>query len=266
MIDIYICDYSYHTKPIHFSYKSGLPYYFFRLQTRGNCDIVLKDETITLEKGDFILLKPGDYSELFVDAQENYTANETRDDGSGDYFVLCDGEWIDQWWESKERSTIYKINQDEQLISLWNHLIVERRRPKSAYSDALETYLLQALCVSIDRIIDATSLNRPAVVTRMMRFIDSNALTHFKIDDVANHVGLSNSRASHLFKDNLGQTMIEYAIKIRLSSAIERMKYSALPLEQIAIECGFGSYAYFHKVFKKKFGVSPGAYRRVSKY
>lgn len=262
MINIYICDYVYNTQPVHIDNKAGLPYYLLRLQTRGSSELVLKDRKITLEKGGLFLMKPGERYELKMKGQDEHSRKNSYSDGSGEYFLFCDGEWIENWWASKERSMFYKINQDERLISLWNHLIVERRRPPSEYRSALETYLLQALCVSIDRAIYATSLNRPAVVTQMLRYIDENALMNFKIDDVAQHVGLSKSRAAHLFKDTLDQSMIEYAIKIRLSAAIERMKYSNMTLEQIAVECGFGSYPYFHKVFKKQFGVSPGAYRK----
>jgi AraC family transcriptional regulator of arabinose operon len=57
--------------------------------------------------------------------------------------------------------------------------------------------------------------------------------------------------------------MMEYVQEIRLSAAIERMKYTTMTLEQIAVDCGFGTYPYFHKVFKKKYGMAPGAYRRM---
>jgi AraC family transcriptional regulator of arabinose operon len=41
------------------------------------------------------------------------------------------------------------------------------------------------------------------------------------------------------------------------------MKYTSLTLEQIAEDCGFGTYPYFHRVFHKKYGVAPGIYRRM---
>ncbi|WP_420852214.1 helix-turn-helix domain-containing protein [Paenibacillus hamazuiensis] len=64
-----------------------------------------------------------------------------------------------------------------------------------------------------------------------------------------------------MFKQIFGKTMIQYALEIRLSTAIERMKYSTMTLEQIAESCGFGSYSYFHRVFREKYGVSPTDYR-----
>ena len=54
--------------------------------------------------------------------------------------------------------------------------------------------------------------------------------------------------------------MIQYAMDIRLALALERMNYSKLTLNQIAESSGFGSYAYFHRVFRERFGMSPSQY------
>jgi transcriptional regulator GlxA family with amidase domain len=52
--------------------------------------------------------------------------------------------------------------------------------------------------------------------------------------------------------------MIVYALEIRLTTATERMKYTSMTLEQIAENCGFETYPYFHKVFCKKNVEAPG--------
>jgi AraC-like DNA-binding protein len=36
------------------------------------------------------------------------------------------------------------------------------------------------------------------------------------------------------------------------------MKYTAMTLEHIVEDCGFGSYPYFHRVFHKKYDLAPG--------
>ncbi|MCM3627814.1 AraC family transcriptional regulator [Paenibacillus glycanilyticus] len=47
-----------------------------------------------------------------------------------------------------------------------------------------------------------------------------------------------------------------------MSRAINLLNHSALSLEQIAAETGLGSYAYFHRLFRERYGMSPGAYRK----
>ncbi|MEH7335002.1 AraC family transcriptional regulator [Neobacillus drentensis] len=254
MTNIYFCGYSYHTNGYHSQHKSGYPSYLFRLQTEGNCEVVVKGKKRNLEKGDLLLIKPGDHYELLVKAGQN----------SGDFHLVCEGTWVNQWWSRSAKPEVSRIDLDEKLIALWRNIMIEKRRPSSSQNEELTGYLLRALCLSLERAVNETvpTVNLPYTVTRMMRYIEEHATTPFKIEDVARHAGLSVSRSVHLFKISVGKTMMEYTLEIRLSAGIERMKYTTMSLEQIAVDCGFGSYPYFHKVFKKKYGIAPGAFRR----
>ncbi|WP_332633541.1 AraC family transcriptional regulator [Halalkalibacter flavus] len=254
MLHIGVCSFSFHSKPFYSSYKFGLQDYLFRLQTEGTCQIVINGKAIDAEKGDLILLKPGDDYELKIEEGQN----------SGDFYVFCNGPWLDEWWKRSKKPSISRIHLDEKILSLWRQIIIEERRPSTAENKELKNYLMMALCLYLERAANETntSLDRPPIVTRMMRFIEEQALTSFKIQEVAEHVELSVSRAVHLFKEYVGKTMIEYAQEIRLAAAKDQMKYTSMPLDQIAENCGFGSYTYFHKVFKMKYGKAPGALRR----
>ncbi|MEH6905811.1 AraC family transcriptional regulator [Bacillus sp. AFS006103] len=252
--NILFCGYSFHTNGYHSQHKSGYPSYLFRLQTEGHCEVIVKGRKVNLEKGDLLLIKPGDHYELLVkDGQI-----------SGDYHLVCDGTWLDDWWSRSTKQEISRIDLDEKLLALWRHIMMEKRRPASIENEELTGYLLRALCLTLERTVQetVTTINHPYSVTRMMRYIEEHATSNFKVEEVALHAGLSVSRSVHLFKNSIGKTMMEYALEIRMSAAIERMKYSSMTLEQIADECGFGAYSYFHRVFKKKYGVAPGEYRR----
>ena len=254
--NIFFCGYSYHTQQFHSQHKSGFPVYLFRLQTEGICEVVAKGRRMELKKGDLLLIQPGDHYELFVKERQN----------SGDYHLACEGAWVEEWWNRSAKPTVSRIDLDEKLLSLWRYIIVEKRRPPSQENEELTEYLLRSLCLSLERTINETapSFSYPYTVTRMMRYIEEHATAVFKVEEVAQHAGLSVSRSVHLFKKSVGKTMMEYAQEVRLSAAMERMKYTTMTLEQIAENCGFGAYPYFHKVFKKKYGVAPGAYKRLN--
>ncbi|MGM0875247.1 MAG: AraC family transcriptional regulator [Bacillota bacterium] len=254
--NIFLCGYSYHTQRFHSQHKSGFPGYLFRLQTEGVCEVVVNGRKMELEKGNLLLIKPGEYYELLVKENQN----------SGDYYLACEGAWVNEWWSRSIKPAVSCIDLDGKLLTLWRHIIIEKRRPSSKENDELTDYLLRSLCLSLDRAVNETtsSFSHPYTVTRMMRYIEEHATTVFKIEEVAVHAGLSISRAGHLFKNSVGKTMVEYAQEIRLSVAIERMEYTTMTLEHIAETCGFGTYPYFHKVFKKKYGVAPGTYRRLN--
>ncbi|WP_240458688.1 AraC family transcriptional regulator [Virgibacillus sp. Bac330] len=255
MIQIGYCGYAYHTNGYFATHKNGYDSYLFRLQTEGVSQAVIKDKKIHLEKGDIIFVAPGEYYQLQIEGGQ----------ASGDYHIFFSGEWVDQWWNRFNKPTTIKIDLTDKIVSLWRYLIAEKRRPLSDKNDELMGYLFRSLCLLIERAIkDQAAHCRPFVVTKMMRYIEENATTGFTVDDVANHAMLSVSRSVHLFKQYTNKTIIEYAQEIRLAAAIDQMKYTNMTLEHIAENCGFGAYPYFHRVFKKVYGVSPGIYRKTS--
>jgi AraC family transcriptional regulator of arabinose operon len=259
-IELLTCGYSFHMERFYMSHKGGLPSFLFRLQTEGSCEAMVEGAMKPIAAGDLLLYKPGDSYELLVEKPSDHPEAKIA---SGDYFLFCRGAWIEAWWSRSHKPTCSRIGLDEKLLSLWRQLILEKLRMEDADPE-LMGYLLQALCLNLERAASETvSLQGiPFTGTRMKRYIEAHASMTFKLEEVAGHVGLSVSRAVHLFKEYFGKTMIEYAQEVRLSSALERMQYSAMNLEQIAESCGFGSYPYFHRVFKAKHGISPNDYRK----
>ncbi len=216
---------------------------------------------VPIQGGDLLLFKPGDPYELRI--EEHDTPRNGAVVASGDYYVMCRGTWLDEWWNRvPSRPPLTRINMSESLLGTWRQLILERRRIGEENPEITD-YLLRTLCLQLERAVSETNAYRGKSFTgaRMKSYVEEHANMPFKVEDVANHVGLSVSRAVHLFKQIFGKTMIQYALEIRLSTAIERMKYSTMTLEQIAESCGFGSYSYFHRVFREKYGVSPTDYR-----
>lgn len=255
-IEIGSCGYSHHKKGYAEQRQTGLASYLFRFQIEGAAVLTLNKKDFSIGKGDIFLGKPGDL----------YGIHTPGNQDSIDYHLFCHGRWIDEWYGQSGLPSLANIQLDDKLIGLWRHLTIEERRPRDEKSPRLSSHLLRALCLTIQQAIQDAShtVNRPFIVTQMMRYIEEHAIETLKVEDVANHVSLSVSRAVHLFKEHTQQTMIQYALEIRLATAINQMQYSSMTLEHIAENCGFGTYPYFHRVFKKHFGQSPGQFRQKS--
>ncbi|AIQ19760.1 AraC family transcriptional regulator [Paenibacillus sp. FSL L8-0436] len=253
-----ICDHSYHYKSFNHNLKGGLQNYLFRLQTEGSCEVTSHGKEYTLSGGDLLLLRPGDDYQLTVKEPDHKGRLS-----SGDYYLFCEGPWIDAWWKRRNRPVANRIGLDDKLIGLWRNLLLEKRRGSLEEDTELKDVLLRSLCLYIDRAItENVQADRKGTATlKLKRFIEEHATVTFKLEEAAGYAGLSLSRAVRLFKEHYGKTMIQYAIEIRLKAAVEQIKYSELTLEHIAETCGFASYSYFHRVFRAHFGVSPLEYR-----
>lgn len=82
------------------------------------------------------------------------------------------------------------------------------------------------------------------------------------VQDLANKVCLSPSRLSHLFKEQVGDSIIETLMKYKLKQAEKLLQYTLRPITEIALGVGFNSPDYFSRQFASYYGVSPSQYRK----
>lgn len=82
------------------------------------------------------------------------------------------------------------------------------------------------------------------------------------IDDLARKVCLSPSRLSHLFKEQVGSSIVETLTKYRLKQAEKLLLYTLRPITEISLGVGFHSPDYFTKQFFNYYGSTPSQYRR----
>ena len=70
---------------------------------------------------------------------------------------------------------------------------------------------------------------------------------------------------SKIFKEIMGDSPINYLIKIRLSKAKELLNNSNTPIKTIAKMIGYNDPYYFSKLFKKYYGISPNKFKEKQK-
>jgi AraC family transcriptional regulator of arabinose operon len=262
--EVLSCGYSFHaTRFVQSSHQ--LNAYLIRLQSEGHCTISANRREWLIEAGDLIMLAPGSVYELRVEGKHADDPPHARI-VSGDYYLFCQGAWTEQWWGRSPRPARTRIDLNDNLLYLWRQIISEKNGSVHENAELLN-YLFRSFCLFLDKALAEPSPRDHNMFTasRMKRFIQRNVHRSFKVEDVANYVELSVSRASRIFKTCFGKTMTEYALDLRLQSAVDRMMYTTMTLEEIAESCGFGSYTFFHKAFKAKFGLSPAAFRNQSK-
>ena len=68
--------------------------------------------------------------------------------------------------------------------------------------------------------------------------------------------------SSLLFKDYTGISPGQYQLQLKLKRSIDLLHDPDMPIKEIAMESGFQSIYYYSRLFKKKLGCSPAAYRK----
>ncbi|WP_100406300.1 helix-turn-helix domain-containing protein [Bacillus solitudinis] len=77
---------------------------------------------------------------------------------------------------------------------------------------------------------------------------------------------MSISSLSDLFKNQIGQTFVDFLHDLRIRHACGLLVSTDLNISEIALESGFGSYKTFSRVFRSIKNASPTEYRRSSNH
>ena len=73
---------------------------------------------------------------------------------------------------------------------------------------------------------------------------------------------LDSSSISDLMKQSTGETLHKYLLRYRLRVARNLLVTSDIDVATVAWKCGFGSAAYFIKMFRADTGLTPAKYRK----
>ncbi|UQZ35627.1 AraC family transcriptional regulator [Paenibacillus sp. PK3_47] len=252
-------NYAAHTKPHAVQYKDGLSFYLFRLQAEGTCRALVEGKYETIIPGDLLIYSPDQPYELQV--QPRSTTVQGSVEPVSDYFLAGNGEWLDEWWKGKGLPAKTNIGYDDTVLTLWKQIISGKKKVMENQEEIMD-YLLRTLCLTLEQVIRAKRTRGADTAYKLKQFVDNHAHEPLSLEKISASAGLSISRCSYLFKSAFGRSLFAYCIDVRLKLAQQQVLYSLLPLEQVAEQTGFQSYAHFCRVFKQRFEHPPGEYRR----
>lgn len=97
---------------------------------------------------------------------------------------------------------------------------------------------------------------RPAV-----NYIDANYDKAITLAEIARASHLSVSRLAHLFKEQMGTTVIDYVTGVRIERAKELLLSTDQSCTEICFEVGYNNQSYFTRAFKSLVGIPPRQFR-----
>jgi AraC-like DNA-binding protein len=98
-------------------------------------------------------------------------------------------------------------------------------------------------------------------MTDVYNYIRENYFKPISLENVAKVAKMSPFSFSRYFKKNCGACFVEYLNRVRTNKACYLLRETDYQVQDIAMECGFGSISNFNKQFRKTEGLSPRDYR-----
>ncbi len=127
--------------------------------------------------------------------------------------------------------------------------------PPSPFAVSAEIYaFLMGLAQSLGEVQPGLPENLSRAVAEIEARLGDAELT---LDQVAAAAGLSKYHFARRFRQEMGCAPGAYLRRRRLEQAEKLLRFTDLPLKQIAAQCGFASAAYFSAAFRQAHGYPP---------
>lgn len=206
----------------------------------------------------------------------------------GDAFLLFPGEWhtyepdIDKGWKEywigfrggdidgktrvgffTKETPIYKIGYNETVCSLYAqalHVAKKQDKHFQLLLAGIVNYLL-GLIITTDsnkRLKDSSAQD---LVDKARVFMQNNVESNLEMPEVAEYLNVSYSNFRHIFKQYTGISPSQYYLNIKIQRAKDLLKSTSVSIKEISYILHFETSEYFTKLFKKKTGFTPSAFR-----
>jgi two-component system response regulator YesN len=122
-------------------------------------------------------------------------------------------------------------------------------------------WISAALDEFLELVYSSQDAKKVTQITPAINYIDANYDKHISLADVAKTSHLSVSRLAHIFREQMGITIVDYLTGVR----IERAKQLLLATEQncteVCFQVGYNNQSYFTRTFKELVGMTPLHFR-----
>lgn len=176
----------------------------------------------------------------------------------------------------KDKGYVMSTNGDtrQDISRICYELIAENDRSQVGKYFMLKALLMQILLLIVRDITELEdtsqkgcnfeSYNKSYVVKKIVNYLSENYEHKISLDQIAQNMYLSPVYISKIFKEETGESPINYLIKIRLKKAKTiLMESEETSIKSVANRVGYEDVYHFSKLFKKYYGISPLYYRKT---
>jgi len=122
-------------------------------------------------------------------------------------------------------------------------------------------WISMALNEFIELVYSSQDARKVSQIRPAINYIDANYNKPITLADVAKASHLSISRLAHIFKEQMGITIIDYLTSVRIERAKQLLLATDQNCTEICFQVGYNNQSYFTRTFKGLVGMTPRHFR-----
>lgn len=217
----------------------------------GDATYIIEDRKYKLKKGDLIFTRPLQYHTIQLDSSIRYER----------YSILFNADKLGV-------ESVALLTENLDVINLGGHDVVEqffqkcdlyRKKCSPEMFEKILAHLLSELFYNIalfPRPLSPSAGTLSPLISKALRYINENLCSIRSVEEIAEHLFVSESYLFRLFGRELHQTPKRYILEKRLFLAQKMLSAGEKPTA-VCERCGFGDYATFYRNYHNFFGHAP---------
>jgi AraC-like DNA-binding protein len=126
----------------------------------------------------------------------------------------------------------------------------------------VNSYYTYRICMMLlEELGGGGSARREQLFEELIKFLKNNLYRDISVEEMAEMMNLSRSHFTRLFNQEMGLSPRMYLEDLRLKTAMGLLFKEQLSVKEAATICGIYDVNYFCRLFKKRYGISPGKYK-----
>ena len=247
---------------------------FTRIE-KGSCTYQIHLETYEVEEGDLIFIPPAVLHAISNEKEErmqsetyvfhmDFLGAKAADICALRYLNPLMNQKLIPPFVIKKGHLLY-----EKTAELFENINAEYDKKTPGYEIVIKSYLLQLVAALIPYCTRNTEadeiLTEHAIkLKEVLSYIDTHYMEELTISELAGICFFSEYYFMRFFKKYMGMSCVQYIKNVRLERAADQFENGETNTLEVALACGFSNLSYFHREFKKKYGMTPKRFISLS--
>jgi len=246
------------TMPAYYTERENLDSYLVVYTIGGRGELTYGDDTYELTAGRL----------FFIDCRKYQYYRNAPEQPWELVWIHFNGSSSPAYYErfASSGSPVLPLSGESRIPGILGEIVAlsERKTLQSElYGSRLIVDLLTELLLSVQNRDSASAPGIPSLIRGVMRHYDRHYGERLTLDGVSSAFAVDKYHLSKEFKRHTGFSPNEYLINTRITRAKELLRYTDMPVSEIAAGVGVENVSHFINLFRQRETLTPLAYRKT---